>query len=220
MTVGRVKDFKFTSGAITKKFADGGVVDQAPTRAMAQAMGQAMGQGAPARGQVNPGKPMPRGMGGMPPRDTGVGGRPGMAPTRGPVMPGKPISGTFAPGKPIQSGSGPSNPGGMPKPPTQFDMDKMATMAASGQGYPAPRPSPSNMMMKKGGSVKKMATGGPLPQALNKPATKTPTRAPLAQALNKPASTTPTRTPLPQAINKPKMKMGGAVSKTSKACKW
>jgi hypothetical protein len=90
------------------------------------------------------------------------------------------------------------------------------------------------MMMKKGGSVKKMATGGPLPQALNKPASTAPTRAPLAQALNKPASTrtplpqainkpastAPTRTPLPQAINKPKMKMGGAVSKTSKACKW
>jgi hypothetical protein len=47
---------------------------------------------------------------------------------------------------------------------------------------------------KKGGNVK-MATGGPLPQALNKPTsmvpTKGPTRAPLAQSLNKPTSMLP-----------------------------
>ena len=113
MTVGRVKDFKFTSGAITKKFADGGMVDQAPTRGMAQAMGQ----GAPSRGQVTPGKPMPRGMGGMPPRDNGVGGRPNMAPTRGPVMPGKPMQTVSGPGGirgELMPGSGPIPGKGLP----------------------------------------------------------------------------------------------------------
>ena len=106
MTVGKVKDFKFTSGSITKKFADGGMVDKSPLRAMAQAIGQ----GTPARGQVNPGKPMPPSMGGMrgepmppsKPRPPGMGGMPSKPMLSGMGgMPSKPMP-SGMPSKPMQ----------------------------------------------------------------------------------------------------------------------
>jgi hypothetical protein len=205
MTVGRVKDFKFSSGPITKKFAMGGANNM---RQMPPQERGAGGKPAPStlsslekmKSMIEkPSGGAPTGTGGpmRPPRDMGTGSGP-RQPNRGG------IPNNAGPQVNIQR-----DRGGMPSPaqvlnkPTSRQLD-----SGTGGAIPADLRQQITSGINKGGMA--MSKGGSTTSGSRMPTSS-------AQVLNKPAmggSRMPTSSA--QVLNKPKgmaMKKGGTAKK-------